>query len=170
MRGGGAVGAVGPEEAASRCSAETSGWSPERIDHRRRRRLERVAGREHRRAGALALGLLGEPRRRRASPSATPSPGLTTQTIRSAPASRPASMTHSSMGLPQTRCSTLGRSDRMRVPLAGGHDQDREGLGHRTVSVPRERRDRAAQAAHRTASLREESDLHVVDQNHASCH
>ena len=77
--------------------------------------LDRPARREHGRGRSLALVLLD-----RLDPvgsmSATPSPGRTTHSTCSAPASRAASATHSTIGLPQTRCSTLGRCECMRVP------------------------------------------------------
>src|SRR4051812_25125854 len=48
--------------------------------------------------------------------SATPSPGRVMHTTRSAPASWAASMTHSTMGTPQTGCMTLASDERIRVP------------------------------------------------------
>ncbi len=50
-------------------------------------------------------------------PSATPSPGRVMQTTSVAPAARAASITHSTIGRPQTGCRTLGSEERMRVPL-----------------------------------------------------
>ena len=54
----------------------------------------------------------------RAISAATAScPGSTTTAMRVAPASRAAARTWPSMVRPATACSTLGRSDRIRVPL-----------------------------------------------------
>ncbi len=50
------------------------------------------------------------------TPSATPSPGRVTHSTRLAPASRAASTTQSSMGLPHTGWRTFGSDERMRVP------------------------------------------------------
>ncbi len=95
-------------------SAATSGWSPERT-------ASGLSPGTASRAASTAAPVPSPslcsatvtPSGRRPS---TPSPGRVTQTTSVAPASRAASMTHSTNGLPHTACRTFGVSDFIRVP------------------------------------------------------
>ena len=95
------------------CSGVTSGWSPERITTGPGSISGRAASTAAPVPSPSTCSATSTPS---GSRPATPSPGRVTHTIRPAPAVRAASITHSTMGFPQTGWSTLGSSDRIRVP------------------------------------------------------
>ena len=91
---------------------------------------QRLARGEHGGAGALALALLGDGRRRRAGRSATPSPGPrdADDLVRAGLAGGvddPLDHRLAADGMQH-----LGQPERMRVPCPAAMIEDGEGLGH----------------------------------------
>ncbi len=95
-------------------SAETSGWSPERISTVSEARTTSVAARSAPPVpSASGWTMVSVPFGKAAEMSRS---GETITQMRSAPACRAARMGQATIGRPQISCRTFGTDERMRVP------------------------------------------------------